>query len=97
MEITLFTKDGCQYCDMMERAIMKEPSIPDGAIFKCEQITKDNIDFHKAELIEATGSQNIGFPITKVVSFSDDTRYVDYIVGYDIENFGKILAKRSGG
>jgi glutaredoxin len=94
MEIILFSKDGCQYCDMMQMAIMKEDCIPDGATLSVITIDEKNIKDYKDEFIEATGSQEIGFPITKIKTIKDDIRYLDYIVGYSTKQLKEIINKR---
>jgi len=95
MEITLFTKDGCQYCDMMQSAIMKESSVPNGATFSIVEIDEDNIDCYKSEFVEASGSQSIGFPITKITTVIDDVRCLDYIIGYSVKQLKDIMQRRA--
>lgn len=94
MEIILFSKEGCQYCDMMQMAIMKEESIPDGATFSVITIDEKNIKDYREEFIEATGSQQIGFPITKIKTVKNEVRYLDYIVGYSLKQLKEIITKR---
>lgn len=94
MEIVLFTKDGCQYCDMMQSAIMKEESIPDGTTFSIVQIDDENIKTYRQEFVEASGSQTIGFPITRITSVAGGVRYQDYIIGYSVKQLRDTMQRR---
>jgi len=87
VEIIIYVKNGCRFCEKMEDFIMSSGTTEKFSVMCVDENDKTLVD----TILDATGMRVMAYPITLIKKIKKEVLYKKYIVGYSPEEYMKAI------